>query len=548
VPVVGFVIPASYDRPASTRAGLDVQRQIPLHLTMTSSVDANLAARLQARARELPGKAAFCSPAGVVTFAEFDRLASRVAGGLAELGIRRGDRVALMGGSSVDFLAGVYAGWKLGAVVVAVNAQLGPAEVTQQLVNSGPRVVLVDAGHCRSVVEQAVAGMASPPAVHELGAVTGGPVTAVALPPETDATIFYTSGTTGVPKGATHTHRALGLQLEQIARHFSITPDDEFISVLPVYLLSILVLGPVLSIHSGTTCRIMPRYDAVTFADHVREDGTTIVGACIPMMFADLLALPEEQRRAVDLSSIRIANCGGSPMPAEIRRAFEERFDFRFLHAYGGTEGPAVVSTDPIGADRKFDSVGVPMPHIRVVIEAEDGSELPPGEVGEITTSAHAEGPYAHLYEPIRCYWEMPEETAEALRGGRLHWGDLGYLDQDGFLFLVDRKKDMIIRGGMNVYPRELEAVLLSDPRVAFAAVVGAPHPRYGEVPWAFVQPASGVDLSERDVLELVNGQLATFKHLTGATVVADFPRNALGKILKRELRGRLAESSAAQR
>ncbi len=255
-------------------------------------------------------------------------------------------------------------------------------------------------------------------------------------------------------------------------------------------------------------------------------------------MYSDLLDLPVAQAADVDLSSVRVATCGGSPMAPEVRRAFEERYGFRFVHAYGGTEGPGIVTTDPMdGRERRFDSVGVPLPHIRVTIEDDDGNELPPGSIGEVCTAAYPVGPYAGLYEPVRCYWGMPEESAETLRDSKLHWGDLGYLDDEGFLYIVDRKKDMIIRGGMNVYPKELEGLLYRDERIGECAVVGAQHPRYGEVPVAFVRRAEGAQVSAEEVLALVNDHTATFKHLTAVTFVNDFPRNALGKILKRELR-----------
>lgn len=506
----------------------------------------NLAARLEDRAAELGGKPAFRFDDGEVSYLDFDDRASRVAGGLAALGVAVGDRVAIMAGSHVEFLATLFGIWKLGAISVAINAQLGPAEVAQQLGNSTPRVVVVDEGPFRAVVETATADLAEVPTVVGTGTLDVPALRAAVVEPGSDATIFYTSGTTGIPKGATHTHRALTLQLEEVGRHFSVTRDDVFLSVLPIYLLSILVLGPILSIYNGTTCRLMPRYEPAAFADHVRRDRITLVGASIPMMFADLLALDPDRVATVDLSSIRVANCGGSPMPPEIRREFEERFHFRFVHAYGGTEGPAVVSTDPMDADRKFDSVGVAMRHIRVIVEDEGGQEVPSGTVGEITTSAYPEGPYAGRYEPIRCYWDMPEATAEALRRGRLHWGDMGFVDEDGFLHLVDRKKDMIIRGGMNVYPREIEALLLADDRIADCAVVGAEHPRYGEVPWAFVLPTQGAVLDEAAVAALVSERSARFKHLAGVTFVTEFPRNALGKILKRQLREGLTAAQGA--
>jgi long-chain acyl-CoA synthetase len=480
-----------------------------------------------------------------LTYRELDDWARVLAGGLAELDVGIGDRVAVMSGSNAEFLAALYGIWKLGAIAVAINGQLEAGEVRYQLDNSGAIVALAGSAEMGDVLRDAAASVPSVRTVVDIGSVRGEPRAAVDLPIAADATIFYTSGTTGTPKGATHTHRALAVLVEQGRTHYGITESDIFLSVLPIYLLSILVLGPVASVAAGATCRLMSRYEPAAFARHVREDRTTYMGATIPMMFADLLKLPPDEAELVDLSTIRAASCGGSPMPPEIRRAFEERYDFRFVHAYGGTEGPAVVSTDPFDRDRKFDSVGVPLAHIRVTIEDVEGNELPPGEVGEICTSAHAEGPYAGIYEPIRCYWEMPEASAEALRGGKLHWGDLGYLDEDGFLYLVERKKDMIIRGGMNVYPKELEALLYGDPRVAECAVVARPHERYGEVPYAFVRLAEGSVMTEDEIVALVNGRSAKFKHLAGVTVVEEFPRNALGKILKRELRDLLSSSTA---
>ena len=500
----------------------------------------SLAERIEVVAQRLPEKVAFRTESDDVSFAEFDDRASRIAGAFLQLGVAPGDRVALMAGSNPEFVASLVATWKVGAVFVAINAQLGPEEVLYQLQNSEPKVVLADPGRCREVIDAVASQVSSIQHVATAGDLRGDPVRALAVDPGSDATIFYTSGTTGVPKGATHTHRALTVQLDMVRDRFAMTSDDVFLSVLPIYLLSILVLGPLTALTLGSTCRVMTKYDAAEFARHVRQDRTTSIGASIPMMFADLLALPAEVADGVDLSSIRVANCGGSPMPPEIRKGFEERYGFRFIHAYGGTEGPVMVSTDPVDRPRNFDSVGVPYPHIKVTIVDDEDQELPTGSVGEICTSAYETGPYAGMYEPIRCYWGMPDQTATALRGGRLHWGDIGYLDEDGYLFLVDRKTDMIIRGGMNVYPKEIEGLLYEDSRIAECAVVSADHQRYGEVPFAFVRPAPGVTISEDEVKSLVNSRAARFKHLEGVMLVEDFPRNALGKILKRDLRDQL--------
>jgi acyl-CoA synthetase (AMP-forming)/AMP-acid ligase II len=438
-------------------------------------------------------------------------------------------------------VAAFFGIWKLGGIAVSLNAQLGPAEVRQQLHNSGARVALCDPGRSLETVE-AAAAEGTPELEHVLP-LTGPqaePVHGAGLAADGLATIFYTSGTTGVPKGAAHTHRSLATQVDVLVDRYGYGEDDVFVSVLPISLLSILLLGPITSISVGATCRLLARYEPWAFAQAVKADRATAIGAAVPLMFSDLLDLPPERAEQVDLSTLRIACCGGAPMPPDVRRAFEERFDFRFIHAYGGTEGPAMVTADPLDRERKFDSVGIPLRHVRISIEDDDGNERGPGEVGEICISARDDGPFAGRYEPMACYWGMPEETEQTLRGGKLRLGDIGYLDEDGFLYLVDRKKDMIIRGGMNVYPKELEAILHEDPRVGECAVIGAPHRRYGEIPYAFVRPAAGAELSEGDVLAIVNAHVAGYKRLAGARVVDEFPRNALGKIVKRELRDRL--------
>ena len=227
-------------------------------------------------------------------------------------------------------------------------------------------------------------------------------------------------------------------------------------------------------------------------------------------------------------------------MAPELRKRFEEDSRFRFLNAYGGTEGPATVTMDPLDGGRPG-AVGKAFPHIRLEIVDEADNRLPPGQIGEVVTGPWKDGPYAGLYRPLREYWRMPEATAQALRGGSFHWGDMGYLDKDGFLYLVDRKKDMIIRGGMNIFPAEIEKVLYDDPRVQECAVVGIPEPRLGEVPKAFIRLKPGTAAEEQEFIEIIDRRLARFKHLEAVEFVQDFPRNAMGKILKRELRAQEA-------
>lgn len=518
----------------------------------------NLACDLERAAESSPAKAAIIFNDRIYSYRDLDQLASSIAVGLAGLGVGQGDRVAAMLPSMPEHVAVFYGVLKRGGLHVAINTQLKEEEVAYLLENSGARVLIVAPAYLSTVEavrpqlpelehivlldEQAQPGVVSWQQLCQ----PGGDGRAVQMSPESSAVIFYTSGTTGVPKGAVHSHEGLLVQLEMVAERYSITAEDRFVSVLALYLLSILLLGPMMSVHKGATLYLMERYDPLRFAEIVKRERVTMVGASVPTMFADLAKLPSEEARLVDLSSVRIASCGGSPMPPDLRREFEERYQFRFVHAYGGTEGPAIITTDPLDRERKFDSVGTSLPHIQVRIVDDNDNTLPPGHIGEIITGPWQEGPYAGVYKPLKEYWRMPEATAEALRGGFFHWGDLGYMDEEGFLYIVDRKKDMIIRGGMNVYPAEIEKALYDDARVLECAVVGVPHERLGEVPKVFIRLKPGATASAQEFIDMIDRRLARFKRLEAVEFVPDFPRNALGKILKRDLRDQEVQKARA--
>ncbi|TAK34144.1 MAG: hypothetical protein EPO21_10575, partial [Chloroflexota bacterium] len=455
----------------------------------------NLATYLERNAARKPDKIALIFKDQRYTFRDYNEQANRVAHGLRKLGIRLGDRVAIMLPNCPEFLFTHYGLLKLGAITVGVNVLLKSEETRYILDNSQSSAILVH--HTLLPVVQAVWDRL-PDLRHVIvlgGQGTDGTISyedlvkepapdmvAVDAAPDERIMIFYTSGTTGVPKGAVHTHESIGNFMDAISQRFGVTEQDVMCSTLPLFLLSILILGPVAAMHNGIPCYLMERYNAVDFVRSLKEWRISLILATVPTMFYEITRLPDEIAKDVDFSSLRYASCGGSPMPPDMRREFEAKYNFRIVHAYGGTESPATVSTDPPDRERKFDSVGTVLPHIKVKIVDDSDNEVPTGTVGEICTGPQTEGPYAGMYKTLKEYWRMPEATAEALKGGFFHWGDLGYLDEDGFLYIVDRKKDMIIRGGNNVYPKELELVLYEDPRVLECAVVGVPHDRLGEV------------------------------------------------------------------
>lgn len=495
----------------------------------------NLACRLEHWAVTHPDRAAIRCGADVVTFRQLDNRAGAIGAGLRDLQVREGERVAVLSGSDPEFVSIVYGIWKAGAIAVLLNPQLPPSDIADQLSRTGVSVVVVndDDRSKAQLAQKAAAWIGGRVRVVPAIDLDGNPIRSVDLSEDALATIAFTSGTTGIPKGAAHSHAALSAHSRMVAVHYSASDRDVLMSLLPLYLLSIFLAGPVLAIEVGAPCRVLPKYDTATFLRFAKVDRPTIAAA-VPVFFYDLIEMPPDDRSEMDLSSFRVVSCGGAPLAPHVRDAFEQQFDLRFVQAYGSTESPGILTTDPITGERHIESVGCPLPHIGIEIEGEDGRVLPAGEIGEVCSRAQETGPYAGMYRPLSSYWGMPDETAAALAHGRLHTGDVGYLDEDGFLYLVDRKKDVIIRGGMNVYPKEIELLLAERSEIAEAAVIGKPHPRYGEVPVAFVRLERDGQL--RRLLGEVNAGLPRYKQLEDVVAIDDFPRNSLGKVLKREL------------
>lgn len=461
---------------------------------------------------------------------------SRLAGGLAALGVGRGDRVALMLPNVPEFVWGTYAAWKLGAVQVAINIMYKDRETAHLLGDSGANVVITVPQFLPIVA--AVRGQL-PELRHTIVVGEGaGGISYSALVKRSEplretvdlhsddlSVIAYTSGTTGLPKGAMLTHGSFLFQLETYREYWRLGSEDHSLTALPLFLLSIHVLGPVLSHYLGNTAVMQRRFEAQEYARLIRQWRPTFLGASVPTMYHDLAQLPKEQ---LDLSSVRIATFGGAPMPVSLRQAFEEKFGFRLTFAYGGTETTAHVTADLPGRPNKPQSPGVPMPGRKVKVVDEENRQAAPGEVGEICSW----GPMV-----MKGYWNLPQATAEALRDGWFYSGDMGYLDEDGYIYIVDRKQDVINRGGFKVFPIEIEKLLYEDPRVRECAVIGVPHPRLGEVPKAFVVLKQGAEATAEEFIDLTRSQLANYKALSEVEFRPELPKSPLLKILRRELR-----------
>ena len=352
-------------------------------------------------------------------------------------------------------------------------------------------------------------------------------------PPVTEsddlALLVYTSGSTGRPKGVELTHANLDAMAGSMGRALRLTESDHCLLVLPLFHVNAICVSFLATMIAGGRLSVLGRFSPVAFLESVEALRPTYFSA-VPTIYSHLVSLPAEV--TADTSSVRVAICGAAPAPAELLRAVEERFGFPVVEGYGLTEATCGSTANPLDGPHKPGTVGVALPGQEVAIMADDGGLLPPGEPGEVVIRG------ANL---MRGYRNRPEATAETLRDGWLHTGDVGVLDEDGYLRLVDRIKDMIIRGGENIYPKEIESVLHSHPAVRDAAVVGAPDPSHGEVPVAFVTLHDGRDVTADELRALCTERLARFKIPVAFHLVDALPTNPVGKIDKPALRSRTA-------
>jgi acyl-CoA synthetase (AMP-forming)/AMP-acid ligase II len=480
-------------------------------------------AALAQAAERWPDREALVGRFSRYTFAELARGVERVAAQLHALGVRPGDRVGAALPNHPDIVVCFFAAMRLGAVWVGVNRALAPPERRYVVDDAGVTLVLDDD---RVDPERFAA--------HGLGVESRGPAPAVDVDPFAPAAIAYTSGTTGFPKGAVHSQH--NLLLPGAAQRWSNTYDPELRQgvCLPLTVLNLVVLSPLVTVQLGSCLVCMDRIDPVGLAEWIRDERIATFSA-VPTVVHGLLTHPDVTED--HLRTLVRPGVGGADLPDAFRTLYRERFGAEVTIGYGLTEAPtAVTVTDPTRPPIPNEA-GVAVPYVEIRILDPEGRALPPGEVGEICVVPRETGPWAGVYTPMLGYWNRPEATAEALRDGVLHTGDLGTLDADGHLFVKDRRHDLIIRGGANVYPAEVERVLHADPRVAACAVVGVPDEHYGERVVAFVQRVPGSSVTAEELDARCAAQLARYKVPEQWEFVDDFPRTPMGKIRKAELR-----------
>jgi len=510
----------------------------------------NLTKQLSNTASKMGERPAYYFMDKMTTYRELDASVTKFASGLAALGIKQGDHVALLLGNTPHYVIGLYGALRLGATVIPINPIYTPEEIGY-IINNGDvkAVIMLDqlvplAAKMHSLlpsVEHYIiceTDKASDiiPTLPSLDVypkmklfthvLTSGQLDFVGPELNIDdvALILYTSGTTGRPKGAMLTHNNLYRNAQDVSDYLQMTGEDRVITTLPmfhVFCLTVCLNAPLMN---GAVIIIDPKFSPKEIFGYVEKYQATVF-AGVPTMYNFLLQFANAY--GGDLSPLRLCISGGASMPVALLHAFEEKFNKKINEGYGLSEASPVTCFNPISKPRKAGSIGQSIVNVENKIVDEFGEEVPVGEVGELIVR----GPNV-----MKGYYKLPEETAAALKDGWLHTGDMARVDEEGYFFIVDRKKEMIIVGGYNVYPREVEEVFYSHPQVIECAVVGVPHPEQGEAVSCFVVRKDD-QLTEAELIAYAKERLAKYKVPSTIEFIEELPKNTTGKILRRELK-----------
>ena len=497
---------------------------------LVEGVMANLSSVLEQARADHGNRPAVRLDGLVLSYSQIWDAAGRMTSLLSSLGIAPGDRVAVMLPNVPAFPIVFYGALGAGAVVVPMNPLLKGREVAYYLGDSGAKVLFAwhtaagEAGKGAAETGARVVEVAEPDLSTLLAGLTPVPGD-VERAGDDDAVILYTSGTTGRPKGAELTHAGLTRNARLTADTLlKAAPGDVVMGCLPLFHSFGLTCALNATIISGGTLTLLPRFEPARALEIIGRDKVTIFEG-VPTMYAAMLHDPAAAQ--ADASSLRVCVSGGAAMPVEILHGFERAFECMILEGYGLSETSPVASFNHPGKVRKPGSIGTPVEGVEMRVVNGGGAKLPVGGIGEIVIRGH---------NVMKGYWGNPDATAEAITDGWFRTGDLARADEDGYFYIVDRKKDMIIRGGFNVYPREVEEVLYEHPAVAEAAVVGIPHEELGEEVGAAVKLKPGATATPAELRAFAREQMAPYKYPRYVWLMPDLPKGPTGKILRREV------------
>ncbi len=489
---------------------------------------------LARQARTRPDAEAFVARDGRLTFADVAQAAERAAAALYQLGVRPGDRIGASTRNGLQLVIAFLGAMRIGAVWVGLNRLLAPAEKSRLLGTAGAVLYLGDDAAAPEIV--GTEGLRHTLDFdNEWTALTAScddRAPEIAVDPFAPAAIGWTSGTSGQPKGAVHSQH--GLLLPGAALGTLWGPEARHGTSLSLTIINPMILGPLLSLQAGATNIIMDVTHASGVAEWVEQERVTTL-MCVPTMIYDLAH--DAEVRSAQLQTLQWPIVGGAHPAEAVLTAYEAKFGVKPLGCYGLTEAPSVVSLAKPGDMGSVGSSGPAAPHLAIHIIGDNGQALTAGKTGEISIGPRTDGPWAGAYRSFLGYFGQAAATEAVRRGDWFMTGDLGHLDAAGNLFITGRRSELILRGGANIYPAEIEAVLQAMPEVAAAAVIGRPDERLGETVVAFVEPAAGADITPEAIRAFCEGQLARYKVPSEVYLVKAFERTGLGKINKIRLK-----------
>lgn len=492
---------------------------------------------LRARAKEYGNKVLLIGETGSITYKEFDARSNKISYGLSKVGIRRGDHVGVLHPNSPEVLLAYFGIIKTGGVAVPINTIYTPREIKYILNNSDAKALIVREDFLPKVeslraetvlLRHLIVRKAEETLENALERTIGGTLnvdTSSGADPDDPAIIFYTSGTTGRPKGVILSHRNFCFGGPNIAQSYGLREQDITIAVLPmVHVFS--VASPFFgSLSSGGTVVVLEQFKTDQVLEAVERYGVTWFPG-VPTMFTYLLNALMDKKDIRNSSSLRMGLSGGASLPVEVLKRWEQEFGAKIVEVYGLTESTGLVTANPVYGVRKPGSIGISVSGVDVKLVDREGKEVPLRKVGELVFK----GPNA-----TRGYYRLPEETGRKIIEDWVHTGDHAWRDEEGYYYIVGREKELIISGGYNIYPREIEEVVHAFKGVNEAAVIGVPDPIKGEVPKAYVTIKEGFDVNEIALLDYCRKNLAPYK-MPKIRFVKDLPKNNTGKIMKKDL------------
>ncbi|HEV7798871.1 MAG TPA: long-chain-fatty-acid--CoA ligase [Pyrinomonadaceae bacterium] len=486
------------------------------------------------------------------SYEEFMTAVNRTARMLASHGVSKGDVVSLLMPNSAEYIIAYFACWKLGAIAGPINSLLKAQEIAFVISDSETKALLAHSDFLPTIesIRRDLPGLRAVIMFDDEAAATkdfktdstsanstSSSLSGLNLPDidcDSEAIIIYTSGTTGKPKGCLLTHGNLIANARQISEWLGFTKDDRLLTIMPLFHMNAVSVTTMSALYAGGSTVVSPKFSASRFWQIISDYQITSFGSVATMLSMLLTTYPDGVPKGLTTDQLRFAMCGSAPVPAEVMKRFEETFNCLVIEGYGLSESTCRSTFNPPNERRRPGSCGKPIGNEMRVVDDND-VEVADGELGEVVLRGE---------NILKGYYRNPEATATAFRNGWFHTGDIGYRDMEGFFYIVDRKSDMIIRGGENIYPREIDEVLYQHPLVAAAATIGVPDQLYGEEVAAFIVLKEGREATEEEIVAFCRARLADYKCPKTVRFIKEIPKGPTGKLLKRELAREFKTSS----